>query len=169
MGRVERDSGSEFLRGVLLWGLEDAPPLIALLGLSELALHDLAHRVARQHIDEVDLARALVSSEQGGHVVDQLLGRWRCAGLGHNPRDDPLAEVVVRPPVTATSQTAGCSSSAPSISPAPIRNPPDLIRSVLLRPTSRIEPASLRIAMSPVLNQPSRNASAVASGRFRYR
>ena len=43
-------------------------------------------------------------------------------------------------PRTAAWSTAGCSSSAPSISPAPMRKPPLLMRSVERRPTRRSEP-----------------------------
>ena len=71
-------------------------------------------------------------------------------------------------PTTAASATPGCSSSAFSISPAPILKPPDLIRSVALRPTSASAPDAVNRPMSPVANQPSAVcAAAVASGRFR--
>ena len=72
-------------------------------------------------------------------------------------------------PITATSSTAGCPSRTVSISPAPTRNPPDLIRSVDARPTMRCMPSLPITATSPVANQPSASQlSAVASGRFRY-
>src|SRR5918999_1467639 len=58
-------------------------------------LDDLAHRVAGQLVEVVDLAGALVGRELAGHVVDQLALRRALVAVGDDPGDDPLAEVRV--------------------------------------------------------------------------
>src|SRR3954452_20237465 len=62
--------------------------------LSEGRLGDLAHRVARQLVEEAHLARALVGRELAGDVVDQRLLVGRVV-LRYHPGDDLLAEVGV--------------------------------------------------------------------------
>src|SRR5262249_9288086 len=70
-------------------------------------------------------------------------------------------------PVTTTAATAGCSCSAPSTPRGETLYPPRMIKA-FLRSTAQKYPSPSTIAMSPVENQPSLIASAVASGRFQY-
>src|SRR5512132_765173 len=62
--------------------------------LESLLLH-LAHLVARQPVEEVHDARALVRGEHRGDVIDELLPGGRRAGPRHHPGDDPLTHVRV--------------------------------------------------------------------------
>src|SRR5262245_55964598 len=57
-------------------------------------LLDLAHRVARQRVDEPDLARALVRRQPRGDVVLDRRGIDRVARL--DERDDALPEIRIR-------------------------------------------------------------------------
>src|SRR6185312_1106832 len=70
-------------------------------------------------------------------------------------------------PITAASSTPAWPSSTVSISPAPTRKPPVLIRSTDSRPTIRCMRSPSIVATSPVRYQSSSNASAVASGLLR--
>src|SRR4029079_4331696 len=70
-------------------------------------------------------------------------------------------------PITATSTTAGCSYSTRSTSELAMFSPPDTIMS-FSRSTMYTYPSPSLIPMSPVWNQPPRNAAAVASGSFQY-
>src|SRR4051794_691412 len=58
-------------------------------------LGDLAHRVARERVEEADLARALVRREQAGGGVGELLLPGALVALDHDPGHDPLTEVLV--------------------------------------------------------------------------
>ena len=64
--------------------------------LIQVALADLAHRVARQGVEEADLARALVGGELGRDVRDERVRvGLRLAVARDDPGDDALAEVRV--------------------------------------------------------------------------
>src|SRR5918997_964028 len=65
----------------------------------ELLLEHLAHRVARQLVDEAHLSGALVGSEEARHVVHELprIGLFLSV-LRRYPRHDALAQVVVGRP-----------------------------------------------------------------------
>src|SRR3954463_5978932 len=75
------------LRGGLLLGA-------VLFLLLELLLHDLAGRVARQLVDELDLARDLEAREIRLHVLLELV-LARLAVAGHDERLQALAELLV--------------------------------------------------------------------------
>ncbi len=70
-------------------------------------------------------------------------------------------------PTTQTWAIAGCSAMTSSTSRGNTLNPPVTIMS-LTRSTMNQKPSASSRAMSPVRSQPSRNVSAVASGRFQY-
>ena len=113
-----------------------SPPSFALRH-QPLLLH-LAHLVARQLVDEPHHARALCGVSRS--ATWPANSSWD----GDSPSRKTTHATIRSPrsgsgsPVTAASTTPGCSSSAPSISPAPILNPPLLIRSVARRPTIRM-------------------------------
>src|SRR4051794_10925848 len=67
----------------------------SLLPLGELALQDLAGCVARQLVDEHDLARDLVAREVRLHVVLQLVLRRLAPGLDDDEGAQALAELLV--------------------------------------------------------------------------
>src|SRR5205823_2220248 len=64
---------------------------------SQPLLDHLAHRVAGQLVDEVDLSRALVGREELGDVPRELVGRSVGPRLADDPGRDALAEVGVGP------------------------------------------------------------------------
>ena len=105
------------------------------------ALHHPVHPVARQRVDEVDLARHLV-------VGEPLGGRRRSArprSGGGSPRtttprtSSPSTGFGIG--TTATSTTPGCSSSTPSTSAEEMLRPPRRII-CLLRSTKKRKPSS---------------------------
>src|SRR3954462_10655050 len=60
------------------------------------SLGDFAHRVAGEGVQVANFARALVRSQERRDVVGELLlTRTGGALLHDDPRDDPLAEIVV--------------------------------------------------------------------------
>src|SRR4051794_34919967 len=67
----------------------------SLLAVGELPLEDLAGRVARQLVDEDDVARDLVAREVRLDVVPELVLRRRPARLDDDERAQPLAELLV--------------------------------------------------------------------------
>src|SRR5215204_7508874 len=69
-------------------------PLLHLF-LDQLALQDLAGRVARQLVDEDDLARHLVARQVLPHVALELVLGRLLAALEHHERAQALAEVLV--------------------------------------------------------------------------
>src|SRR3954447_4298616 len=70
-------------------------PVLVLLALLQLLLQDLAGRVSRQLVHELDFLRDLVAREVGLHLrLDLVLGR-AAASLGHHERLEPLAELLV--------------------------------------------------------------------------
>src|SRR4051794_2094115 len=91
---------SSLLRGGLLLARRPALPLrrvavvaaVALLALLQLLLQDLAGRVARQLVHELDLARHLVARELRLHLLlDLVLGR--AVALARDERLQALAEL----------------------------------------------------------------------------
>ena len=132
-------------------------------------LGDLAHRVARERVEVADLARALVRGQQPRDVVGELALARPLVALDDDPGDDPLAEVVVGLAGHRRLGDAGVLDQRVL----------DLARADLVaaaldqvgRAAARRSGCSrppTRVATSPVANQPSRIASSVASGRFRY-
>src|SRR4051794_4581440 len=70
-------------------------PRASVPALGELPLEDLAGRVARQLVDEHDVARDLVAREVRLDVVSELVLRRRPARLDDDERAQPLAELLV--------------------------------------------------------------------------
>ena len=105
----------------------------------QLLLQHLAHRVAGQVVHQSHLPRPLVDRKLMRNKVDQLVRVRR-----HRRRTRRCADRDRRPARRSPRprRTPGWPSNAVSISPAPTRKPPVLIRSTDSRPTMRCMPAS---------------------------
>src|SRR5262249_62096821 len=77
----------------------DRPPRGRPVGVAELSLGELAGRLPRERVDEVDRARALVGREPLPAELDEValeLLPWCTAGGGFDDRLDLLTPLVVR-------------------------------------------------------------------------
>src|SRR4051794_28617832 len=77
------------------WGIAPQTLVLVLLLVPQLALEDLARRVAGQLVHEDDLARHLVARQVGLDEALEVLLRDVLALLRDDDRAQPLAEVVV--------------------------------------------------------------------------
>ena len=111
--------------------------------LGQLALEDLAGGVARQLVEELDLARDLVAREVGLDVVLELVGvdasRPRVTTTKAFRRWPNCSSST---PMTATSSTASWSASRSSTSRGKTFSPPETIISSSRPSTNRRPPAS---------------------------
>ena len=101
------------------------------VGLAHLALEQLARRVARQHVGEVDRLRELVASQVAAGEGDELVGSSTSASVTAPTTTAMTAspQWSSGTPTTATSATHGCRASTFSTSAGYTFSPPVTIMS----------------------------------------
>ena len=137
----------------------------SLLARKHLVAQDLAERVARELVDEVHARGRLCGASASAAWANRLSSSTGPSATTTAVTISPQSSDGI--PTTATSATPGCSSKTSSTSRGYTLKPPEMMSS-LLRPTMRRYPSSSNEPMSPLRNQPSTNASRVASGRRQY-
>ncbi len=124
-------------------------------GLLQFVAQQLAGRIARQGVDELDVAGDLVARQLGLDVpLDLVDSTDSCRRLRTTNALSRLPKSSSATPITAASATASCSSSRFSTSAGKTFSPPDTIMSSS-RPSMNSRPSSSKCPTSPEDNSPS--------------